>query len=447
MSIFESPQRRGQRPDRAPINVWRTPSGSAPSPALRGDSIDAVWGPGPGHGFGRIPVRELTRVVQRRSGRVEGHPTGGGVQASPLGLQRTIGNAAVARLPASDGPDALARPSRSPSVNGSSLDFQTMGEPPAVAEEESTLDQQTSLDQQLGAPPGGAGPLAAPPPAPLGAGPMAPPQPTALFITTIRSPSTPAAMAPDRIPPRVDFPVTLSVSGWHPPMAAVQIAVKGSSADNGAATVDNAASVNLYGGGVVTLRGTAQTKPGNAGKLRLTASFGGRELASTNMFSVAAIPQDMVLVSITPVTGPRRGFVVTQTWSSDSGNVADLDEVQVAELVEYVTNTGCFSGVGAQNSWYIPANSGTLTDTHGTPVAIMTSFGVRMANQTEMFLDRRTGVTDIPMRNSGFRILRIVVFAGAGGRIITTSKAGAAVTAKGVASAAGAGSFTLSQSF
>ncbi|HEV7828516.1 MAG TPA: hypothetical protein VGP04_06615, partial [Pseudonocardiaceae bacterium] len=133
-------------------------------------------------------------------------------------------------------------------------------------------------------------------------------------------------------------------------MSPVVIAVAGSGGANGTATVDGAASALVIAGGTVTLRGIAQTTPGNAGKLRLTASLGGRELASSNVFSVAAIPQDMVLTSMTPLTGARRGFIVTQTWSSDSGSVADLDEVQVSELVQYISSIGCFSGLGVANS-------------------------------------------------------------------------------------------------
>jgi hypothetical protein len=355
-----------------------------------------------------------------------------------LTLQRSVGNAAVARLLADDGPHAP--PWRPPGVRSAGLghDFQSLdGEQPAAVEE-GTLDQQVGAQQSDAAAVGAAAQRAPVPTVAAG--------PTVGFTTTVRGPSTPAAMARDRIPPNVDFPVAVTIAGWSLPMSPVVIAVAGSGGANGTATVDGAASALVIAGGTVTLRGIAQTTPGNAGKLRLTASLGGRELASSNVFSVAAIPQDMVLTSMTPLTGARRGFIVTQTWSSDSGSVADLDEVQVSELVQYISSIGCFSGLGVANSGYVGAAGGTLTDTHSTPVAALSSSGSRVASQTEMFLDRRTGVIDIPMRNSGFAISRLVVHL-PDIRMITTSKVGAAGTAKGVASAAGAGSFTLSQPY
>lgn len=334
-------------------------------------------------------------------------------------------------------------------------DFQQAegGAAPGGEEHDVVLDQQpTAAVGQVAAPatpanvpPGGPNPPAGPQQAQA---PVLSLQPTVTFNTRIRSSTTPASMAPDRIPPRVDFPVGFTVTNWRIPMLPIQIGVDGSGGNNGTVTVDGAASSSVTGSGTVQLRGTAQTAPGNAGNLRLVARFGGQQLAASNTFSVAAIPQDMVLSSFTPLTGNVRGFRVTQTWSSDSGNLADLNEAQVSEAVEYVSSTGVFSGLGARNSGYLAASGGSLTDTHSTPVAALTGPGTRVANQTEMFLDNRTAVRDVPMRNSGFIITRNVALRpppAASVLDITTSKAGATVTANGIASSAGSGSFSVTQ--
>lgn len=267
----------------------------------------------------------------------------------------------------------------------------------------------------------------------------------------VRAASTPAGMAPDRVPPRVDTPVRVDVTGWGPPMAFIEIGVEGSGGVAGSATVDGRATTQVGSSGNITLRGTTQTTPGNAGRLRLVATLGTDVVGRSNAFSVAAIPQNMRLVSNTAVTGASRGFAVAQAWDSDSGSVADLDEVQVSEQVETVSTSGIFTGLGGATSGYIAASSGTLTDTHGTPTAALTGPGTRRANQTEMFLDNRTAVRDIPMRASGFIIDRGVFnmpgvpFGPPPGLYIRTAKAGASVTANGIASSAGAGSMSITQ--
>ena len=68
-----------------------------------------------------------------------------------------------------------------------------------------------------------------------------------------------------------------------------------------------------------------------------------------------------------------------------------------------------------------------------------------MATQTCMFKDKRAGSTDIPMTNSGYTLVRDVRAKDSGGFEIQTTKNGAAVTANGVASGAGAGSIDKTQ--
>lgn len=283
-------------------------------------------------------------------------------------------------------------------------------------------------------------------------GPLAPPTPSLVPLSAtvprrIRNTSTPASMAANRIPPRVDTPVRVGVSGLTIPMSNVELSIDGAGGGNGDLTIDGSATKSINAGTTVNLRGTTQTAPGNAGALRLVATQGGVQLAASTGFSVAAIIEDVSISFNSAVAGARRGVVVDTTWNSDSGTRADLDEVEFSEQVQYSAGTGVLAGAGAgaQNSGYLPATSAPLTDTHGTPVSFLTGPGGITAEQTFIFKDARTGAADIPTRNSGFRITRDVVEAPPGTVTITTSKAGASTSANGHASGAGAGAVSRTQ--
>ncbi len=254
----------------------------------------------------------------------------------------------------------------------------------------------------------------------------------------IRAASTPETMAQDRIPPSVDTPVSIGLTGFAAPAAPVTLSVDGAGAANGTVTIDGAATRDITGATVVQLRGVTQTSPGSGGNLQLVARQGATEIARSGDFSVSAIAQFYTDAFVSDVTGAQRGVVVQDGWESDSGSVADLDQVDLSEQVEVTTATGCFSGLGGATSGYLPATAFTQ-DTHGTPAAALTSPGRRIAQQTSMFRDKRTGATDIPMRDSGYEIDRRCTAAGPGFRLKTT-KVGKATTANGVPSGAGAGS-------
>jgi len=61
-----------------------------------------------------------------------------------------------------------------------------------------------------------------------------------------RAASTPTAMAADRIPPRVDTPVAVAITGLAAGMAPVDVSVEGSGGANGEVTVDGATSASLH---------------------------------------------------------------------------------------------------------------------------------------------------------------------------------------------------------
>jgi hypothetical protein len=268
---------------------------------------------------------------------------------------------------------------------------------------------------------------------------------TVSISPSIRGIDSPVSMASNRIPPRVDTPVNVTISGWQIPMAPVTLSIENAGGSNGTATINGATTCDLTGTATVQLRGVNQTAPGSAGNLTLVAKFAGNRLGASSGFSVSAIPQDVSVTLNSALTGPLRGFSVDTFWQSDSGSLSDLDQAQFSELVQPTTATGCFVGVPPSNSGYLPANRAPLTDTHGTPVSILTSPGVRVANQTFMFKDNRSGAVDIPMRNSGFLLTRTVTQTAPGSFQITTDKHGASVTANGITSAAGTGSVSLPQ--
>ncbi|WP_152040848.1 hypothetical protein [Salinigranum salinum] len=249
-------------------------------------------------------------------------------------------------------------------------------------------------------------------------------------------------MAADRIPPRADTDVPVSISGWSIPMAPVTLSIDGAGGGNGSVTVNGVATASLTASATVKLRGATQTAPGNAGNLTLVATQGGTELARSAGFSVAAIPRNVTISHRSAInTATRRGMVVNTSLESDSGTVADLDRAEFSEQVQYGSGSGVFAGITGANSGYLPANGTGYTDTHGAPVSRITGDGAITAEQTFIFKDDRTSVTDVPMTNSGFRIRRIATAIPLTSTVVfLTSKSGAATTANGYSSSAGSGS-------
>ncbi|HSE19278.1 MAG TPA: hypothetical protein VLB46_19610 [Pyrinomonadaceae bacterium] len=263
-----------------------------------------------------------------------------------------------------------------------------------------------------------------------------------VVFPAIRRSNTPTGV-PDRIPPRVDTPINVQVepdlgtSGQQ-----LTLAILNGSATNGTVTINGNATANITKTGNVNLRGGTQTAAttglggGNAGNLRVVARVRAQDAVTSNGFSVAAIPENWTQTFNSLITGASRGIRVNDMWVSDSGVIADLDAVEIAEEVDVASETGVFVGLGGgTNSSYLTATSFTV-DSHSTPVSRITGTGFQRLDQTSKFLDRRTGVTDIPMTNTGYNIDRDAV-QGTGMVTFTTSKGGAAVTANGIASGAG----------
>jgi hypothetical protein len=268
---------------------------------------------------------------------------------------------------------------------------------------------------------------------------------TATVPSHVRGTASPAAMA-DRIPPRVDTQVHVGVSGLKPGDPGVELSIEGAGGGNGTATIDGAPTKSMTAAGEVKLQGVVQTDPGKGGNLKLVAKHGGNTLDATGGFSVSAIPQNYSDTFVSLVTGPKRGFVVQDGWESDSGVFGDLDQTEISEQVEVTSATGCFAGVGKSNSGYLPGNV-LSQDTHSSPVAPMTKAGDRVATQTCMFKDKRSGSNDIAMTKSGYSLVRHVRPKGGTGPGFEFQmiKTGAKVTANGISSDAGSGTIDKTQ--
>jgi hypothetical protein len=230
-------------------------------------------------------------------------------------------------------------------------------------------------------------------------------------------------------------------------MRDVTISVDGTGGGNGTVTVNGAESVDLNSSATVRLRGVNQTGVGKAGGLRIVAKQGPVLLASSAGFSVSSIPQNWSISFHSLITGGRRGIRVNNNWQSDSGNVADLDQAERSEQVQYGAGSGSLSGAGAgaHNSGYLPANNPPLTDSHGAGVGLLTGVGSIIAEQTFIFKDKRTGANNIPAKNSGYRLSRNVTEPTPGNLEITTTKQGTATTANGYSSSAGSGTVSRTQ--
>jgi hypothetical protein len=283
-----------------------------------------------------------------------------------------------------------------------------------------------------------------------------PPARVTVAFSRVQAATSPSGM-PDRIPPRVDTAVGVGILGWTPPMLPITISLEGAGGGNGTATIDGAATADLSSTMTVNLRGVDQTAVGSGGNLRLVAHQGTTRLAASNRFSVASIPQNwgiafhsLVTRCPPPMTGRCLGFNVQDSWESDSGDVADLDQVDIAERIEFDSRGGSLATLGIRTSHYLSGADTFTRDTHS--VRALSDSGFWLVKQTSMFRDNRTGAADIPVRNSGYRIGHFILPVPGTGTLgffsdyeITTMKYGAATTALGISSGPGSGTVTKVQ--
>jgi hypothetical protein len=278
-------------------------------------------------------------------------------------------------------------------------------------------------------------------------------------LPRIRRNNTPVGM-PDRIPPRVDTPLRVEVT---PDLGesgqAVTLALRGESQRNGTATINGRSMANITASGDVNFQGGTQTRPQfgvtrgfsapNAGNLRVVVLVGGKETIRSEGFSVAAIPENYhTIFSSEIVNGGFKfrfanqiGIRVFNSWESDSGELADLGEVDQREVISEVpgSRSGSLRGIRSDsNSQYVPALRGALPDRHTIPRTGITlgnipviffprKAGRSAVRQAFVFRDRRTGVRGVLIPNSGFEIQQ-EVFRDGGSLRLTTIKTGQVVS-------------------
>jgi hypothetical protein len=293
----------------------------------------------------------------------------------------------------------------------------------------------------------------------------------------IRNADTPATMTQDRIPPF--GPASTSITPLYVTVTP-DLSGSGQSASltflnqtesNGYASFENGStSAVVTSTSVVNLTGLQQTAAtgffiplgslstvsipvnvgNNAGQLMLAVDVRDQNTLVSKGFSVAAIPVNFICSNPRIYTGDRlhKGMVVEWGLESDSGNIQDLNAVDVTEVVKTVEATGRLRYSPLSTSTWFPAARfvpGVYFDRHLVP----TLFYIRRDESSEQdqafeFRDTRTGANDISMPNSGF-IIRQDIYKRLGSRqlMLTTTKAGAPVTVDGISTEAGFTSPTM----
>lgn len=267
-----------------------------------------------------------------------------------------------------------------------------------------------------------------------------------------------------RLSPRGALLLGVLLKGGVKGLAPVLVRVEGSGGENGTASLNGAAEVELNGSASVNLRGLTQTSPENANQLFVTIwkeqseeDGGNVILLRSGRFSVAAAPvnwqlegkQDLAGEFLAEFGGKFWGLTVIETWDSDSGALSDLDEVDVDERVELVTATGIYEGQQVGVRAPTPGvNEAEALDDHGVGEHLLTGPGQKEIHQVHVYDDRRTGAVGAPIENSGYKITQTVTEGEATDKgayveteyTIATKKEGAAVTVDGIYSDAGQGS-------
>jgi len=133
---------------------------------------------------------------------------------------------------------------------------------------------------------------------------------------------------------------------------------------------------------------------------------------------------------------------------SDSGVNADLLATFVCERIELGGSDGILAGV-LGNPFPCASSIQDLSDQHFTPADLVHALGWSLTKQVHVMRDLRTGITDLPILNSGFTIYREIYVSppGSMGWGLLTEKVAAATDANQIAAQAGiaAGPMRLEQ--
>jgi hypothetical protein len=205
-----------------------------------------------------------------------------------------------------------------------------------------------------------------------------------VVIPPISNADTPYGL-PNRIPPTANTPLTVNVtpnltgSGQK-----VTLAKANYGGSNGDFTINGSSTLDLYTTAAVNFSGTTQTAPtggaggGNAGNLNVVVQVRGENTVWSPGFSVAAIPTYYTeAYSATINDGTYYGLQVLDGWTSDSGDLSDLDQSSLSEQVQVLSATGVLAGIQTDPTSYLPANAHSL-DRHTALIAILTGPGTSL---------------------------------------------------------------------
>ncbi len=239
------------------------------------------------------------------------------------------------------------------------------------------------------------------------------------------SKNAPDAGLPDSVPPGKTYEVEVTVT---PPLEAgcsVALSIINGSADNGTATVSPASITKTT---TVTVHGGAQTKPGNAGQLKIQAKLDGAVKAESAGFTVCAHPINYRDTLDHDIEGAGVvGVAVQDDWDSDSGRMADLNQTMIKELVDEPAPTvppyhdDVFGHSDYMDGHLPSVDSHTIHKPDPGPKADWTM------SQLSIYKCKRCGCVDIDQPNSGLKIIHHVVQV-RGDWKHRTQKIGAAVT-------------------
>ena len=295
-------------------------------------------------------------------------------------------------------------------------------------------------------------------------------------IPAIKNEDTPAGM-PDRIPPRMKTKITITVT---PDLGTsgkkIHLVIQGNNATNGDLQIDGHSSEDITKTKDIQLKGTRQTAQTgaikncgagaqigqNAGNLKIVGQVHGTNAVFSSGFSVAAIPQGWNTVYLqdeTNATDPRvpgrlYGMIVQETWSSDSGDTTDLDQVCFKESVGTLAGAnGSLTVIGnnttvVNNTYSGPMVSTVLVqkvvqDIHDLSNTLFTGVGRSIQEQTHLLKDLRTGAVDVSIPQSGYTITKELAVSRRANRLnLTVTKTGAAVRTAVTPTSAGAGNAT-----
>ena len=248
--------------------------------------------------------------------------------------------------------------------------------------------------------------------------------------------ASPGDGMPDSLPPTKTYAVLVTV---EPSLDAtgqfIELSIINSSGSNGSATIF---PNRITRSATVTVTGGAQTTPEHAGQLQIQAKLDGATVKATSAgFSVCAHPLNMAETFGRDIDSDTTvGVIVRVVIQSDSGNVSDLDKVEMSEVVEqFRKDQPPFKdGSGFVNNSEFhailpPLPGQSLTDSHAEPRPAPGPTGKSNRIQLHIFNCKRCGAVNKVLPKSGYDITHEVFLVGKAFKHRVT-KVGAAIGIK-----------------